>query len=357
MELVLNTLPATEVANKILKKLQQSYPKTKSALLSSLMEEFKEKRDILYYFMRKDRFFDHICPVLHCFNESYVNRYNNVYGIHTSLLAMGLIFSNVILTYYVQREHDESTILKLYQFIYQVIRTGDHFTHGVNPSMFNFELFMQDHNRDIPLSYFPKIFFDICRNVQILYVKIQPIPAPISYMHPSSAVMVSNPVILDSKPHSMISSGMGMHTHFIGWERGPSLMPLSVGLNRFVGPPRLLEDMKQMVSESHRPLSEMKKVDVEEISSFPKKIVSHETSEEIFAPPASVEAVAPVVPVEAIALAPLRVVEERPLYDLPKLKRRLDELMDLDRVLKSEIPIMENEFQMNQRKIRQIAGL
>lgn len=178
------TFPATEVAERIIQNLKTTNSYTKRLLYNPLMLDINQ--NVSNYFSEKRNFYDHICPVLCCFDESYKYRDSKIHNVNLTLLALGLIFSNVILSINKLGEHNEITILKLYHFMNQVIQTALGSKGLLNRFAFKFVDFMRDHNPEIDQSLFPQFFLDICSNVQILNVRSQPRPQSQTQPRPQS---------------------------------------------------------------------------------------------------------------------------------------------------------------------------
>ena len=197
-----------------------------------------------------------------------------------------------------------------------VIQTGMNFSFGTNSFVFDFGSFMRDYYPTISLSLFPSIFLDISNNIQILHVKSPDIP-PIPLQTNSDRV----PLWEQTKLSAGGSNKIVCHQPTFGQR------PLGIVSSEFTMP-----NSKIMNNSSLNASGEKVTLPVPILINAPEEVVSSIPSKE-------------------------KIEEDRALYDLCKIERRLRELIELDGKLKSEISLLENELQENQRKIRHLADV
>ncbi len=369
MELLLNPDEPTKVAERIFWKYPKFDPNRKANMLHALLNKFYANKDLHDYFSeeRESRFYEHIMPVLLSYNYSFMNRDNSKYSIHMKLLAVGLIFSKTLLDINVTREHNRSTILILYRFMNQLIKTGMDVDNGLGFFYFNFDLYMRDNHPQIRMFYFDSKILDLCRKMKILFPKAYSIH---SFPLPSFAPALPAPVDVASPflPKPVLQNRLF------------GLVPISenipfnnFGLNPFI-PPLPAGPPPAPVAEKPVPAPVVEKAVVAPAMDEPvlasvveKAVVAPAMDESVSASVVEKAVVAPAMdePVVAPAMdeAVLASVVEKPalapvqLYRIDKIRDHLNELITKNDTLKRDLLKMEGEFAENKQKLRRLAGV
>lgn len=328
MDLVLNVELPEKIVRIISKNHYRNITEDKRSLLSSLLCEYKSDKDVKHYFRNEKeyRFFDNINIVLMCFNYSFVNRDNKYYGINMKLLAVGLIFSNIISNTFSYR--GDTFISIVYTFMNYLIQKGMTHGYGLQSFCFDFKFFLRDHGKYHYYEEFPSLFKDLCEDVQILYIK-----------------KLERSYIRD--------------VHVLPSWRLSSLLKDETISNEVTRTPLLMDGVVSLFEKKqypYMPLGGLPSPLIEFIPPPPPEEV-------IPAPPPDDAESAPVLPLsEKVTSVPESGVEkdasdtlsERHIYNFVNIENRLRELVQLNTLLTDEIRSLEEQCDSNKTKLHSL---